>query len=460
MAALLVYALFLAYAIWRLFRPRTVGEKEYLLAGRSLTLPAFVATTVSSWYGGILGVGEYSYGYGISNWVVFGLPYYLYAFIFAIFLARRARRSPVLTVPDQLRKRFGPKVAMTGSVVLFLMTAPAAYVLALGVLLAHITGLPFIVSLLVGTVFSLAYVFRGGLASVVFTDKLQFLMMFVGFAMLLPAARVQLGGFDWLRANLPATHLDPTGGQGFQAIAVWYFIASAALVEPAFYQRCFAAKDGKTARNGLLVSILFWILFDFMTTFSGLYARAALPGLVEAGGLGAQGAYPALADLLLPPAAASLFMVGLLATIMSTIDSYAFLSAVTFGRDIVWRLKGGRGDSNRYSRIGIWVTGFVSVALALWKESVVGLWHDLGSVGTPSLLFPLALSFGKRPAHRGWILASMLCGGGISLAWIVAEQWTGDYPFGLRPIFPGLLLGGALSWWAVRKGRRNSGRKA
>ena len=85
-------------------------------------------------------------------------------------------------------------------------------------------------------------------------------------------------------------------------------------------------------------------------------------------------------------------MVGLLATIMSTVDSYGFLAAVTFGRDILWRARGSRGDSNRYSRLGIWVTGLVSIALALWRESIVGLWHDLGSIGTPALLFPLALS--------------------------------------------------------------------
>ncbi len=445
MAALLVYALFLGYALWRLFRPRAEGEQDYLLAGRSLTLPAFIATTVSSWYGGILGVGEYSYDYGIANWLVFGLPYYLYALIFALFIARRARRSQVLTVPDQLRKRYGPTVAVLGSAVLFLMTAPAAYVLALGVLLSYITGLPLLPALLIGTVFSLAYVFRGGLRGVVFTDKVQFLLMFIGFAMLLPAAAVKLGGFAWLKGQLPAGHLAPMGGQGFQAIAVWYFIASATLVEPAFYQRCFAAKDENTARRGLLISILFWILFDFMTTFTGLYARAALPGLAEAGGLGAQGAYPALAELVLPPAAASLFMVGLLATVMSTIDSYGFLAAVTFGRDIVWRLRGSRGDSGRYSRMGIWVTGALSLGLALWRESIVGLWHDLGSVGTPVLLFPLALSFGRREAHRGWILAAMIAGGGISLVWLIIEKTTGTYPLGLRPIFPGLLSSGVLS---------------
>jgi len=75
----------------------------------------------------------------------------------------------------------------------------------------------------------------------------------------------------------------------------------------------------------MLISILFWIVFDFLTTFSGLYARAALPDL--AGPLGAQGSYLALADKLLPPVVAGLFMVGLLATVMSTVDSYAFIAA-------------------------------------------------------------------------------------------------------------------------------------
>ncbi len=441
-AALAVYAAFLVYAVLRLFRKGRKGESDYLIAGRSLTLPAFVATTVSSWYGGILGVGEYSYTYGLSNWLVFGVPYYLYALIFALFLAKRARRSRMLTVPDQLRERYGAGVAILGASVLFLMTAPAAYVLALGTLLVHLTGFPLLPVLLIGTAFSLAYVFRGGLGSVVFTDKIQFILMFLGFAILLPTAAFKLGGFGWLRSNLPAEHLSWNGGLPWQAVAVWYVIAAATLVEPAFYQRCYASKSEGTARRGLLVSILFWIFFDFMTTFSGLYARAALPGLTEAGGLGAQASYPALAQSVLPPVAASLFMVGLLATIMSTIDSYGFLAAVTFGRDIVWRLKGSHGDSTRYSRYGLVVTGLASAGLAIWRESIVGLWHDLGSVGTPVLLLPLALSFGQRRIAAPWIYAAMIGGGGIAALWILLHQIGLGYPWGIEPIFPGLLLSG------------------
>ena len=59
------------------------SKEEYLLASRTLTLPIFVATLVSTWYGGVLGVGEFSYKFGISNWIVFGVPYYIFAIIFA-----------------------------------------------------------------------------------------------------------------------------------------------------------------------------------------------------------------------------------------------------------------------------------------------------------------------------------------------------------------------------------------
>ena len=87
-----LYFGFLA-AVWlRLLGKRSTAV-EYLVAGRRVTLPAFVATLVATWYGGILGVGEYSWRYGLSNWLVFGVPYYVGALLFAWVFARRARTA-------------------------------------------------------------------------------------------------------------------------------------------------------------------------------------------------------------------------------------------------------------------------------------------------------------------------------------------------------------------------------
>jgi SSS family solute:Na+ symporter len=77
------------------------------LAGRTLTLPAFVVTLVATWYGGVLGVGEYSYLHGISNWLVLGVPYYVGALLFALLFAERAREVGASTLPDLLYGAYG-----------------------------------------------------------------------------------------------------------------------------------------------------------------------------------------------------------------------------------------------------------------------------------------------------------------------------------------------------------------
>ena len=43
---------------------KATDANSYLLAGRKLSLPGFVITLVSTWYGGIIGIGENTYLYG------------------------------------------------------------------------------------------------------------------------------------------------------------------------------------------------------------------------------------------------------------------------------------------------------------------------------------------------------------------------------------------------------------
>src|SRR5271157_997976 len=76
---------------YRSARKTRSTEDDFLLAGRTLTLPIFIMTLVSTWYGGILGVGEFSYRWGIANWTTQGVPYYFFAAVFAVFLAKRIR---------------------------------------------------------------------------------------------------------------------------------------------------------------------------------------------------------------------------------------------------------------------------------------------------------------------------------------------------------------------------------
>ncbi len=439
------YFIYLLVVTFSHYRGRAESAESFLLADRSLTLWPFVATLVTTWYGGILGVGEFSYSYGLSNWLVFGVPYYLYALIFALFLAGRARRTMLFTIPDQLTRVYGQKAGWIGAFFVFITALPAGYVLMIGQLMHLLFGWELSFSIVVGAFFSMVYVWSGGLRSVVKTDMLQFVLMFGGFALMVGLMFYNYGGLSFLRANLPADHFVWHGGKSGQYIAVWYFLAMSTLVEPAFYQRCFAAKSEQVARRGILISIGCWILFDFMSTFAGLYARAILPDLAEP-----VQAYPAIALQILPPVAKGLFMLALFATIMSTIDSYAFIAAETLGRDVLWQWRGERDERrlNQFTRFGLLITAILTIILALWFKSVIDAWHDIGSFVTPALLIPLGVSFSERwRMQPRFAMAAMISAGAISFIWLMSAHLPGAegaYFFGIEPIFPGLLLSAAI----------------
>jgi SSS family solute:Na+ symporter len=271
-------------------------------------------------------------------------------------------------------------------------------------------------------------------------DRFYCILMYGSFAFMVVYLVTHFGGLDSLRARLPAEQFTWNGGRPVQAVLVWYVIALATLVEPAFYEACFAARDQSTARRGILISIGFWAVFDFMTTTTGMYARALLPNLEDP-----TRAFPLLAEQVLPTALRGLFFVGMLATVMSTVDSYLFISAQTLGRDLVWRLRGGSAlgdaDSNRWTRIGLVVVAGLAIVIALSGLTVVELWHHLGSIGTPALVVPMLASFDPRlrlsPRMAG---LTIVAAAAVAAAWLLSARGGGGYWLVLEPIFPALAL--------------------
>lgn len=439
-AAFAGYAALLVLLAWR---SRRSGVLDYLLAGRSVTLPSFVATLVATWYGGVLGVGEYSYTYGISNWLVFGVPYYVAALLFAFGLAERARRSASLSIPDQLRSAYGNGAGRMGALMVLIMTIPAAYVLMLGELARVYLDLPLATAVIACTLFISVYVAVGGFRSVVSTNALQFVLMFAAFCLVLPFALDRIGGLSALWSALPTSHTSWDGGAGIQFVLVWYFIALQTLVEPTFYQRCYAARTPAVARRGILVSIGFWIVFDFLTTFTGLAARVLLPDLADP-----VQAYPALGRAVLPPLADALFAVGLVATVMSTAHSYLFLAASTVGHDIAPELRKG-ADQRRWTAAALLPVGAIAVVLALALRSVVTIWHDVGSIVTSALLLPLLLAHGPRELRftGPWAAVSIALSATTCLGWMLTRAGDGAYWLGLEPIFPALAV--SMLLWIV-----------
>ena len=455
---ILVYFGAVLYVGFRATRKNRSGTDEYLLASRTLTLPMFVATLVSTWYGGILGVGEFSYRYGISNWVVFGVPYYFFALVFALFLAKKVRATNLYTIPDKLEQSYDRRTAIAGGFLTFFLVSPAPYVLMLGILVQLVSGLSLFTSILLTTFLTVCYLYAGGFRSDIWVNAFEFALMFLGFALVVLFAHAKFGGLDFIRSHVPASHLTWNGGNSWQFVLVWFFIALWTLVDPAFHQRCYAAKDSATAQRGILVSILFWFVFDFMTSTAGLYARAAIPTLSNP-----TYSYPMLAEVALPSVAKGLFYIGMLATIMSTLSSLTLISAITVGKDIVGKIVRADDQSpvvQRWTKIGLAITATVAIAMALLVPSVVSLWYTIGTCIIPGLLIPVLASYFERlriPAR--YAFAAMIAGWGLSTTSLVhghlaAVGGNPSYWFGIQPMYPGLIAS-ALIWamgrWKVRQ---------
>jgi SSS family solute:Na+ symporter len=426
------------------------NEDEFLIAGRRLSLGAFVATLVSTFYGGILGVGEFTYRYGLVSWLTQGFFYYVFALVYAVYLAPKIRRNQQYTLPDQLYSNYNRATGLLGSFFTFILVSPAPYVLMIGTLLHLIFGWPLFQAILIGTAFSSVYVLFGGFRSVVRTDILQFFLMFAGFGLLLPFAWSSLGSLFDIFRQLPAGHTSLVGKLSLQQIGAWAVIALWTIVSPTFFQRCSAAKSEAVARKGILAAIGFWFLFDMMTLSAGFYARYALAGIDPVM------AYPLLGEMVLPAVVKGIFIVGLLATIMSTLDSMSFLSAITLGRDFIWRLRGGVDEKSRiasFTRLGLLLSLLLSIIIAAGFQSVIVIWYVLGSLAIPVLLLPILTSFfpGMMLSSRS-TFGMMAVTSAFSVLWLIWGYVSGEagepaYLLGIEPMYPGLVI--SAGWWVV-----------
>ncbi|MCO4792219.1 MAG: sodium:solute symporter family protein [Bacteriovoracaceae bacterium] len=358
---------------------------DLLLMGRNLTLPLFIGTLVATWYGGIFGVTEIAFKKGIFNFVTQGAFWYVAYIIFALFIVDHVKNYQAVTLPDLIHKMFGPRSAMLSGYFNFFNVLPIAYVISLGIFIKALFGLSLIMGMSLGVIVVILYSMWGGFRAVVFSDLVQFFVMCSGVALILILSVSEFGGLSFLKQNLPENHFTLTGGETLATTFVWGFIALSTLVDPNFYQRVFAADSAKTAKKGILISTLVWFCFDICTTFGAMYARAVIPE-AESGQ-----AYLIYAIQLLPSGVRGFVLAGILATILSTLDSYLFLAGTTVSFDLVPKKYKGKVSLHH---LGVVSVGIISVIMAiLFEGNIKTVWKTLGSYSASCLLLPVVYGY-------------------------------------------------------------------
>ena len=400
------------------------SDEEFIFSSRKLTLPAFVATFVTTWYGGILEVGRFTFENGIITWVIFGFFYYIAALFLLVFIAPRIHRNNINTIPGYFHKNFGYTSGLLSSIIILFLSSPAPYLMIFATIFNHIYDINYIYSIFIGLLFSISYIILGGFKSIIRTDKIQFILMYTGFIIILIKLYTDFGGISFLINHVPQGHLELSNKLPIGYLLSWLFISMITFIDPNIFHRVYSAKNKKILSKGILYSIVLWMIFDFLTISTGLYASA----IIKSSDI-TSSPYLMLSDMVLPPYLHIFFIISLLSIVMSTIDSFTFTSAITIGNEIK-----NKKSMKFNTRIGLLITSIIAVVICISFNKVIDIWYVFGSIGASSLLIPLIKIIFNTDYKINYPTLTLIIPSAIASIWIYL-----GYPYNIDPIFPGML---------------------
>lgn len=405
--------------------------RDWFVAGGRMTTPLLVCTLVSTYYGldVLFGGSEVGYVEGVVGWFYYLRPYYLAIIVAAVFVARRLKRHDFLSLPDVAAHYYGRGTQVVVAAASFLYSLPLLAVMGLGVLLDVVLGIPFGWGVALGAAVSIVYTLMGGLIADALTDTVQFTLMCVTLGVAAILALDAHGGVEALQTALPASYFDPQGSYPVWVLVVFGLSALSVLVEPAFYQRIFAAVSYRAVLAALAIGVVLWAAFDWVVTVLGMTAAAA--------GIDAEPRYALLTLVVdvLPAGLTGLFIAGVIATAMSTIDSYLLIAGGNLSYDLYRPLRRRPftdAEQLRHTRWMVVVAGAVSVGMALFFRSMVSAWIFMSTVLVAAALVPViaALYLPATPSARAGLwssVAGLLSATGfyilVNLAGETSEEW-------------------------------------
>ncbi len=406
---------------------------EFLIAGRTMTTPILICTLVSTYYGidVTFGTSEVAYNEGVVAWFGYSRPTYLFFIIAAFMLAKRLRDENYRSLPDVLERYYGRGAGLFGALASFVYSLPSLGFFGLGTIYSEIFGgNPKVGALIFGLV-ALLYTMWGGLWAVAITDTVQFVMLCVSLAIAVPVAMQKVGGFDYIAKNLPSTYFDPMGGLPVWLVIVYALTGLTILVDPAFYQRIFAARSFKHVRNALLLGILMWGSYDWCVTAGGMLAAAAVHEGMLPADIHPNAALLRVVLLALPAGLTGLFLAGVLSAAMSTIDSYCLVAGGNVVYDIYRPVFNPRASDEqlvRLTRWGIVLTWVIGFAVAFYFERLMALWVFMSTILTSTVFVPIMA--GLYYKGRKTKLAGLLgCAFGLfsAIFYYLLLRWLGTH---------------------------------
>ncbi|MCZ6599699.1 MAG: sodium:solute symporter family protein [Acidobacteria bacterium] len=436
-------AVYLAFLIGiSAYRSRRIKtQDDFMVAGRAVPMTMLVGTLVCTWIGSgsLFGGAGRAFREGFSAlwmsagaWVGIAIVY---------FLAPKVRRIAQYTVPDILETRYTPAARLLGSFAIIIAYLTIAnYQFKGGGRLLNIL-VPSIdpnVGAAITCGLVVLFTVLAGMMSIVSVDLLNGIMITLAILIAAPLILSSAGGWEGLTVTLPATHFTLVGRTGIaQAMGLFFPTFFLLMGESGMYQKFMGAKDALTARRAVIGMIIGVIVVETVLDATAIFGAGIYwndPAYRAADGTFNSGATETIILQLarhdLAPVFGILLLIGGVAIIFSTANSFLMIPSTNVARDIYQRFINPKADEKKIilvQRVMIVILALAAYVASTFFESILDMalyaYTMVGAAVTPALL---AAFLWRRVTALGGTL-SIAAGVGTSMLFALLNQLGVDH---------------------------------
>ncbi|NOR87190.1 MAG: hypothetical protein GQ527_06240 [Bacteroidales bacterium] len=380
---IVIYLIFIIYLTLK--HVNTHDLENYLVNNRKTKLVPLVFTTLATFVGGGTSIGLMAMGYE-SGFAAIGIGVaYVIGFMIMIRFAGKIHsmgvKEKIYSFPHFLNLRFtnpekDPQFAkifsalVTGVNVFIFFFLLAAQFVAMASLLKYAFNVDYTYAAIISGIVIIGYTAIAGMAGVIITDTVQFIIIVLMIIFIfIPGIITDTDSFSRL-SELPADMTNGTAeGIGF-LIALPLFLSWSVLVRMDIWQRVLAAKSDQVAKKMSLWSGLGMLPFYIIFPMVGMAIRITHGENL----LSEDVTYLFLNDHS-TPFILGFAVVGLLAALMSSGDSFLNIISISAAKDFLgWKQKEKSSSQTQKSiRLISIIFGILALFIALSFPKVVDL---------------------------------------------------------------------------------------
>lgn len=386
---------------------KRVGSfEEYAVAGKkqgmSRVLLSILATAIGA--SATIGIVDRAakIGFPAVWWLIVGSVGLI---VQGLVLSEKVRQLNADTLPDVAQKTIGAVGRRMIAVIIGVswIGVIAAQYSSVAMIAAAITGKDngrLILVIIVAV--TILYSVVGGQMSVVKTDVIQSVIMIGGFLLVFLYLFFVDGSSN--QSVFGSVQLTNKGFGWMELFNLLFVVGGTYFLGPDIMSRNLLSRDGKTAKGAAIAAGIALGLFGVVIVLTGIWV------IHYKGGTDGMSPLIYLLNEIIPYPIAVVLCLGLVSTVLSSLDTCLVNVAVIIEHDIIGR------DKVNEVRIIVAVIGLVSLGIALFKTDIIELLTGAYSIYAPGIVFPLFIGImchGKIKLNRSLLYIGIIAGGGM-----------------------------------------------